>query len=354
MIRNLTGIRGVAALWVLLTHYREYYVGLFPQLSFLDFISTNGHYGVDLFFGLSGFILGYVYFEALTSIRIDSRTFVIKDYFIKRFARVYPVYFLTSSLAGLFYLIAINQKHIFNHESASNFSIRNVVLNFLGIQTWFGLPSLNGPAWSVSAEFLVYLLFPIMIIKLSKNIFSSKFFTFMLLIVNLCYYEYAIRSQFFFDIRISQVISEFSMGVCTYILVRDLNFRKRSIILIRVVLTYGLILVLFFVKSQIFLDSLIPVLLLSLVATNYFHNIPSKGLGRKLPVHLGLWSYSLYLTHRLLQNMMSGLDLPIYETSLPIRILELSLLILLPVLLAWAVTRFIENPCHRIVMKRFS
>jgi peptidoglycan/LPS O-acetylase OafA/YrhL len=179
VLPNLTGIRGVAAVWVFIYHFREYYFGLFPQLRKFDFILSNGHFGVDLFFCLSGFILGYVYFNELSNPSINSRAAKVKSYFLKRFARVYPLYFLTSCIAGIFYFAGVKFGHVFNNESPSNFSLISVISNFIGIQTWVGYPSLNGPAWSVSAELFAYLYFPLVVFTMSKWVPNSKIWTFL-------------------------------------------------------------------------------------------------------------------------------------------------------------------------------
>ena len=159
-ITNLTGIRGVAALWVFSLHYQEYFIGLLPETKKFHFLMSQGRYGVDLFFTLSGFILGHVYFQKFRNSRDYVKKNLLKEFFFKRFARLYPVYLITVLIATSFYLIAVIKNHNFNHESESNLSIVNFVLNFVGVQEWFSRPSLNGPSWSVSAEFAAYLVFP--------------------------------------------------------------------------------------------------------------------------------------------------------------------------------------------------
>ena len=67
-IASLTGIRGIAALWVLLYHVQSFspefglaFLGRIPLLEL-------GWSGVDLFFLLSGFILFYVHEEEFRSL----------------------------------------------------------------------------------------------------------------------------------------------------------------------------------------------------------------------------------------------------------------------------------------------
>lgn len=56
-IISLTAVRFLAAIMVLLYHYRS--VGLFSFSGIFDVMVSNGHLFVSMFFILSGFILAY-------------------------------------------------------------------------------------------------------------------------------------------------------------------------------------------------------------------------------------------------------------------------------------------------------
>jgi len=347
VVSNLTGIRGVAALWVFSLHYNEYFIGLIPGLSRFNFIFQNGRFGVDLFFCLSGFILGYVYFNEL-GYKFDSRKIIY--FYYKRFARLYPIYVITFIVATIFYSIAISTGHEFNHESASNFSLSVIIQNFLGVQTWFGSNSLNGPAWSVSAEFAAYLLFPPLILLLHRRNKSLKILSLVSLLLSI--YIYETRYQLFFlNHLLVRVLTEFTMGLCAYLLVKDLKVPAIICQMLRFFLTFMIVILLFFVHSEIILNSIIPLLLLTLITLNFFHNNSGKGLSRKSILNLGLWSYSLYMTHRLFQNIMSGLSLPLYDTNWAMKFLQLLLLLFVPIYTAFLATKYIENPARRFLLK---
>lgn len=88
-ILSLTGIRGVAALWVMLFHIGQGIPGysLLPWLTGSSFIE-NGFRGVDLFFILSGFIMMHVHAQDFTV--FCRRT--LWDFMIMRCIRIYPVH----------------------------------------------------------------------------------------------------------------------------------------------------------------------------------------------------------------------------------------------------------------------
>ena len=83
----LTGVRGLAAWWVVFFHFREYLVPYVPSSALA--VMAHGNLAVDLFFVLSGFVIYYTYAGHLGS-RSEIRLF-----FIKRVARIYPLHLLT-------------------------------------------------------------------------------------------------------------------------------------------------------------------------------------------------------------------------------------------------------------------
>ena len=64
----LTGLRAVAAVWVVLFHYRDDLLALVPGLAPFDTFMRAGYLGVDLFFPLSGFVLAYTYADRMRSL----------------------------------------------------------------------------------------------------------------------------------------------------------------------------------------------------------------------------------------------------------------------------------------------
>ena len=81
---NLTGIRFLAAFWVLGFHTMPRSGLPRPVAAFWD----AGFSGVSLFFVLSGFILAHVYGGSAVS----DRPFPSQRFLVARFARVYPAY----------------------------------------------------------------------------------------------------------------------------------------------------------------------------------------------------------------------------------------------------------------------
>lgn len=155
-IRQLTGLRFIAASAVVVFHYRDLVAHLFPGFSILDPLTSAGRMGVDLFFALSGFILTYVYLEWLSV--PDLRRIALFLRF--RLARIYPVHVLTIGLvaAGVVASSAMGQPV----RHPEHFTVPDLLRNLAMVHAWSWqlVESWNQPSWSISSEWFAYLWFP--------------------------------------------------------------------------------------------------------------------------------------------------------------------------------------------------
>lgn len=161
----LTGIRAVAAAYVILMHFAAFgYLGK-PNESaygcFLQILIKVGGAGVGFFFILSGFVLTLNYSAAFSNPRAP---YTMLNYFVARFARIYPMYLL-ALLAAMLVAAWLNNLSIPPwRDQPPSMHISERLINLLMLQAW--LPDLhsqqlfNAPAWSVSTEVVFYLLFP--------------------------------------------------------------------------------------------------------------------------------------------------------------------------------------------------
>jgi peptidoglycan/LPS O-acetylase OafA/YrhL len=97
-IPALTGVRALAAYLVFISHYAYVFDDAFPlivQRFFGEF-----HIGVSLFFVLSGFLITYRYYH-----NFHLTTDWFRQYLKNRVARIYPMYFLLTVCAFVYYLI---------------------------------------------------------------------------------------------------------------------------------------------------------------------------------------------------------------------------------------------------------
>jgi peptidoglycan/LPS O-acetylase OafA/YrhL len=159
-IKALTGLRIFAAVWVVLFHFRPLLHEAAPNFSeALAPILNVGAQGVDLFFILSGFVLTWTYIDKMGK---NWSTRATLHFLWMRLARVWPVYLVTLHLAALWIIFTLYVGHV-PSENVGTLNaisyIRQLFLVQLWFQPFFDGSSWDGPAWSISAEWLAYLLF---------------------------------------------------------------------------------------------------------------------------------------------------------------------------------------------------
>jgi peptidoglycan/LPS O-acetylase OafA/YrhL len=136
-IRSIDALRGVAALAVLLFHYTYWFGHTFGGLSWDLF--AFGHYGVELFFVLSGFLI----FMTL------ERSATLYDFAASRIARLYPAYIvavlLTAFVGGLHPL-----------EPFPTVTWRLTTVNLSMLQNFLGSQSLDFSYWTLGYELVFY------------------------------------------------------------------------------------------------------------------------------------------------------------------------------------------------------
>ena len=145
----LDGLRGVAALMVVLTHAA--FLPGFSGRSRLDGqLLARGDFGVAIFFALSGFLLHRLMLHEVDS----SGRLNILGYAVRRFARVVPAYWVT--LAAL--------------TIATRPEARDVVLHAVSGQIYVAdsMMTAFGQSWSVATEISFYAALPLIVLSLTR------------------------------------------------------------------------------------------------------------------------------------------------------------------------------------------
>ncbi|MFO1536209.1 MAG: acyltransferase family protein [Thermoplasmatota archaeon] len=155
-MHGLTRLRFLLALWVVLFHYRPAAGAPLPGLAtaFLE----AGYLGVPFFFVLSGFVLASAYPSGSLSDGAGVRRFAVR-----RFARLYPGFFLAVAAFAVLQLAAHLAGLPTEFDPRANLAA--LPLTLLGLHAW--LPSAacawNCPSWPLSVEFAFYAAFPFLL-----------------------------------------------------------------------------------------------------------------------------------------------------------------------------------------------
>jgi len=155
----IDGIRALAILWVVLFHawiiqvldMPTYIMGIFnyPVLNWVD----RGDLGVDLFFVISGFLIGTIIFKEIRS----TGTFIFRQFYFRRYLRLTPVYIFAILLN-----ITLTHNLNFGHYWSNILYVNNYVPGSEMIWTW-----------SLAIEEQFYLLTPLLLL-LFFPLFKNK------------------------------------------------------------------------------------------------------------------------------------------------------------------------------------
>lgn len=334
---------------MLVAHYSSFLIDdfNFPRDSVLQPFFRSAYAGVDLFFVLSGFIIAYTYYDSFLTKRWSGSP----DFWWKRFARIYPVYIVTTMLSAAMYAVAVAVGHQFRNADSAVLNWPTAILNVFGIQEWVGVPSLNGPAWSVSAELFAYALFPAMAVLTVRVTRRSS----LLLLIGLFTLSLTLTyHQGLVSPRIWQVFFEFLTGFLTYRIFAQAKQTPKFAstwwfrgtvwaLVLGVVYLSGL-------HGREAHFALSP--LCAVVVWSYAQKGGRRSrLDSRMMVNLGLWSYSLYLIHRPLQGVAAALHLRSSGSAL-IDGLVFTLLLAGAVACSWFLYRFVEEPARRFLSAR--
>ncbi len=345
IISALTGLRAVAAVWVVLFHYRSDALALAPALRPLRPVLDAGYLGVDVFFALSGFVLAYNYAEAM---RRWDRT-AARGFVRNRVARVWPVHAVTLHLdllqAALVGALGVTAG---GHRRTPAAYLENLTMTHAW---WNDRPSFNAPAWSISAEWAAYLAAPLLFLLLARvrrpvtaALAATGAYAAMLTVFAL----WALPNGNVPHAGMLRLATEFSAGLLMWRVYRS---RPQWVGRLTLPLVVGLLAVMLLVPGASHGYWLAPALGLLVLCTALDAGPLARLLASRTFVFWGEASYSLYMTHMLLAPGLHTL-LPVHlfqDAGWAQRTLVLGTYAALLALAAAAMHRWVEVPARRLL-----
>ena len=137
---ELDGLRGIAALAVVVGHLLVTYDTYFPGTEPASLQFRYGAFGVQLFFLISGFVI------LMTARRQSS----VSGFAVARFARLYPTYWI--ALAGTVMITLLWA------ESPERVTLTGVLANLTMVQRWFLIDGIDPVSWTLAIEMQFYIL----------------------------------------------------------------------------------------------------------------------------------------------------------------------------------------------------
>jgi len=153
-IASLDGLRGMGAVAVAFFYHYQMFGVEIPFEGIFKVVSDTGWLAVDIFFVISGFVISLTYQDKILADEISFWKFMKR-----RILHLYPIMHITlgvCTVEHLLYWIKTGKSYWFSY-----FDVKHFLFNFLGLQSgWFEATlSFNGPAWSISVEMFLYILF---------------------------------------------------------------------------------------------------------------------------------------------------------------------------------------------------
>ncbi len=176
------GIRFVAVFLVVFFHLQPYFIQVFETAdnSFLHLILAPiyqyGYRGVDIFFVLSGFVIGYNHLQYSAK---NGKNQSVISFYKRRFYRIYPPFFVVILLIYVGNTILIPQ---FSHsELLPSFLSTCLYVNTI-TSGFYQMTVLSNVTWTLEIEIQFYVLFPLIFIYLYKITSKIRVWFFLILI----------------------------------------------------------------------------------------------------------------------------------------------------------------------------
>lgn len=283
-------LRFLTSVSIILYHYRLFFEP-FNTLSSKNFSSTvhklpfspvlevfyiNGIFGVPVFYAISGFVFSFVYLSPLKKTHY-------KEFFINRFARLYPLHFLTLIIVLLLQYTSLINFDSFQFNLINDFYHFALQIFFISAWGFEEGHSFNSPIWSVSVEIAIYIIFFFLINTIKK--YRTYFVFLVVILLTVIGKHYDFHKLFLECARL------FFSGVLVFYLCNEkkyLSFLSAGSVL----------LVIFSFIGNFKLFIFCPALLMFFVT---IEEILEKNKIKSIFKNLGNLTYSLYLIHVPLQ-----------------------------------------------------
>lgn len=351
MILTIHYIRGIAALLVVLFHFRADLNKVYAQQDLGDLLFGSGMAGVDLFFIISGFII------VVSTRKIENRNCL--KFVIRRFFRIYPM--LIVSVIAFWILMTDMGSYLLLLKS-----IIPLQLNYNDSAPYFGYNLLN-PAWTLTYEIYFYSVFLIGMAVSHKHrvLISSLILISLMISLQWCFGDISLDANTSINVHggaqltpllkisSSPMIVEFIIGMILSEIYLKYNKKKLSINLLPLTLVGISLYVILFASKAYFTHGIYGfgawavILIISLLAYEMTKNVKEI----KSLIFLGNISYTLYITHIVTAVIISNYSvyIPIYAHASGFSMMMIYLTSSL--LVAYICHIFIEKPMHHVSRK---
>jgi peptidoglycan/LPS O-acetylase OafA/YrhL len=342
-IAPLTGLRGIAAIAVLLYHIPH--SPAFADWGMLLF--SRAYLAVDLFFVLSGFVISIGYYERVVK-RPSWASY--GDFLLNRLARVWPLHFVVALVFAARILLNVSGEQLVALTPA------NAVTNLLMIQSWgWGTQALAGNSWSVSTELVAYLAYPLVAVIAFSRLAWLQALGSVALLVLVATLGHGAQGPLDVNdadsiLPVLRCLAGFSLGVIAYRLTQHPRCERL------LGGEHGFVGSCLLIAAALLIprgDVVVALCFVPLVIACYYNGHAARAvLANPVAFHLGLISYSIYLWHPLVRDVFARvLGIAHRYGIIGFDWVFVVALLVATWLICWASYLLIEVPGHRAIKK---
>lgn len=326
-LKEVDALRGVAALAVVLFHLTTQFERLYKPAETASLSFVHGHYGVNLFFVISGFVI----FMTL------ERTRTAGDFLVSRFSRLFPAYWVAVLLTfTITHALGLPGKLV---------SAGNALANALMFHGLFRVPHVDGVYWTLEVELLFYCGMLALFVwgQLHRVFTIVAGFLLLRWVYFGCQLWWQVDLPFIlWRLLILQYLPWFTLGLAAYALTRTGPAPHKGPALAALALALTTLGVTESLASAALGGAFFTLVLLAARSRLALLRLP-------VLVWLGTISYPLYLLH---ENISWSLMLKMHALGWPAD--AIAILALIGALaLAHGVTKWVEQPAMRWIRQRW-
>jgi len=309
-IKGLDTLRAIAVLIVIIEHWGpDFNAETQPIQYFIkQYFVPTGVFGVDLFFVLSGFLITAILLKAKSENKAENNLRVIKNFFVRRTLRIFPIYYLTLLVLMLIkYQFPYLTDHIIWY-----LTYRSDIL-FFEKNDWGAIPH----TWSLAVEEQFYLLWPWLIIYIRDRYLKYVFGGGILIAIITGYITTVVLGKGNYPILVFNCMAGFGIGgAYAYAKRNEANCKKFEKALFYLFIPTLIVYCHWnythdsFWGATTFLfrivDSIISLQLIVFVMNNKNAFIQKYILENRVLNFIGKISYGIYLYHLILQPIYDG------------------------------------------------
>lgn len=352
-IKELDGLRGLMALWVVAGHAYE----AIPSISKFIPMTLMNDFAVDVFIVLSGFVI-FNYLNKNPGVSY-------KKYIKQRALRLFPIYLVVTALtisSIYFYrdiltnspLSPSTEYRIYQIDVFLNDMVQHIIPHLFLLQGVIPEKILHlsgttivGQAWSASVEWQFYLIAPLLFISLNKTIQSPTIKKSVLIILFVIVFL-AFSKLMYNKAFIGTGAASFFVGFMSFYFIRDIypKITLPSLILVSLCTIVATILLL---KKDCIGYLIWFIVFSSVLIKNKAskENIITKLFDNKLSQIIGKVSYSVYMVHMLVIYFVLYLMVS-FSLPLSMYILLVPLSIIASVIISIYTYKYIEYPMMQL------